>query len=84
MFEDVCCTHYLWWSLLRFLPKHYEFHVRLCGRHDRHARIADTLSIIVWDLWQEHIRKGDRSINAPVTSFGVIPYVLYVYAVLPD
>ena len=72
-FEDVCCTDYLWWSLLRFLPKHNVFHVGLCGRHDKHARIADTLSTTVWDILQEHIRKGDRSINAPATSFGVIP-----------
>ena len=35
--------------------------------------IADTLSTTVWDVWQEHIRKGDRFINAPATSFGVIP-----------
>ena len=48
------------------------FHAGLCG-HDKHARIADTLSTTVWDVWQKHIRKGDRSINAPATSFGVIP-----------
>ena len=46
----------------------------LCGRHDKHARIADTLSTTVWDVWQEHMRKGDQSIDAPATSFGVIPY----------
>ena len=53
---------------------YFDFHVGLCGRHDKHARIADTLSTIVWDVWQEHMRKGDRSIDAPATRFGVIPY----------
>ena len=43
-------------------------------QHDKHERIADTLSTTVWDVWQEHMRKGDQSIDAPATSFGVIPY----------
>ena len=30
------------------------------------------LSATVWDVWQEHMRKGDRSIDAPATRFGVI------------
>ena len=33
-----------------------------------------TLSTTVWDVWQEHMRKGDRSIDAPATMFGVISY----------
>ena len=69
-FEDVCCTHYLWWSLLRFFPKHNDFRLG----DDKHARIADTLSTTVWDVWQEYMRKGDQSIDAPATSFGAIPY----------
>ena len=57
-----------------FIEPRHVFHVGLCG-HDKYARIADTLSTTDWDVGQEHKRKGDRSIDAPATRFGVIPYI---------
>ena len=51
----------------------------LCG-HDKHARIADTLSTTIWDVWQEHMRKGDRSIDAPATSFTIQPTAKVLFA----
>ena len=52
------------------------------GGHDKHARIADTLSLTVRDVWQEYMRKGDESIDAPATSFGVIPYIVIPYSII--
>ena len=49
-FEDVCCTHSLWWSLIiRFLPKHMSFmwdSVGMTSTHELPTRYRQLLGML--------------------------------------